>query len=90
MNSMFVGDTGTELVLNCGVDISSATVRKVRARKPGGQTLEWTAGQHSATEIVYTLQAGDLNVSGLWKFQAYIEMPGWKGRGEWAEVMVQA
>lgn len=24
-----------------------------------------------------------------WEFQSYIEMPGWKGRGEWATVEVK-
>lgn len=90
MANMFVGDTGTEVVLNCGVDITTATVRKIRARKPDGKIVEWPATQNSTTEIVYSLQAGDLDKAGQWEFQAYIEMPGWKGRGQWASVVVQA
>lgn len=33
-------------------------------------------------------KAGDLALPGRWKLQAYIEMPGWKGKGEWAELEV--
>lgn len=34
------------------------------------------------------VETGDLNVAGTWELQAYLEMPGWKGRGEWSPLKV--
>lgn len=88
MTKVFVGDEGTAIVLDCGVDVSSATVRQILATKPSGVKVTWTAVAEGVNSIKYIVQAGDLSIPGLWKLQAYIEMPGWKGKGEWAELEV--
>lgn len=89
MSVIYKNDIGTELILDCGVDVSTATVRKVRARMPGGGLKEFVASANTANTIKYVLLDGDFNVAGNWQVQAYIEMPGWKGRGEWAAVQVK-
>ena len=88
MTTVYVGDIGTEIILDCGTDISSATVRKINARKPDGTTLQWLADADGTTSIKYVTVDGDLSAAGLWLLQAYIEMPGWKGRGETARMPV--
>jgi hypothetical protein len=88
MTTVFVGDTGTEIILDCGVDVSTATVRKIRAKRPDGHIKEWVATANSVMSIKYVLVDGDISVEGEWQLQAYIEMPGWKGRGAWATLKV--
>jgi len=89
MSVIYKSDIGTELILDCGVTISTATVMKVRSRNPNGAVKEWVATLNTATSIKYVLLLNDINIAGKWQFQAYIEMPGWKGRGEWATVEVK-
>ena len=88
MTTIFVNDVGTDIILNCGVDISTATVRKIRAKNPLNVVVEWVAVASGIDSIKYTLQTGDVSIAGLWKLQAYVEMPGWKGRGTWADLVV--
>lgn len=79
------GDIGTIIKIDLGEDISTATVRKIKYRKPDGTMGEWTAAAHGTTAVKYTTTAvADLNQVGRWKFQAYIEMPDWKGHSTMA------
>jgi len=80
--SVYVGDEGTEISLDCVVNVSTATVRKIKVTTPTGEDREWIAVADGATAIKYVLAAGDINQAGQWRLQAYIEMPGWKGRGK--------
>lgn len=89
MKTVVMGDIGTEFTLDCGVDISTATVRKIIVLKPDGTTVEWPAVASGANEIMYTTIAGDLVVSGVHYLQAQIEMPGWSGSGETASFEVK-
>lgn len=88
MNTLFVGDVGTDIVVDCGTDISTSTVRKIRAKKPDGKIVEWSATVHEGTKLMYKVVDGDLDQSGRWDIQAYIEMPGWKGKGTWDTIKV--
>lgn len=81
MTTIFVGDIGTELVLDCGVDISTATVRRIMAKDPRGVVHTWEGIAEGTTSIKYTVLSGDIDLTGAWKVQAYIEMPTWKGHG---------
>jgi len=82
----FVGDTGTRVKLDCGEDISTATVMRVKYEKPDGTDGYWTAAldlSDADTEtIYYDTLAADFDQSGRWRLQSYIEMPGWAGHGE--------
>ena len=82
MSKVYVGDIGTEIILDCGSDVSSATVRKIKAKKPDGTTVDWAAVASGANAIKYTTLTGDLSMAGNWLLQAYIETPAWTGLGE--------
>jgi hypothetical protein len=83
VKTVFVGDVGTEFILDCGVDVSEATVMKIIVAKPcGGPVVEWPAVAEGPNAIKYKALAGDLDVDGIYCIQAYIEMPGWSGSGE--------
>lgn len=89
MEIVFVGDVGTEIVVDCGTDVSSATVRSIVIRKPNGAMEVWPAVADGTTAIKHVTVDGDLDVPGVWKLQAAIEMPGWKGSGTIATLTVE-
>ncbi len=88
MTSLFVGDVGTEIVLDCGRDLSSANVMNIVARNPLGVRITWPASLDGTNSIKYTTTAGDIDVDGIWHLQAYIQMPGWCGFGAIATMHV--
>ena len=88
MSTVFAGDVGTEIIVDCGVSVVNATVRKIVAVKPGGRRVRWDAVLEGTNQIKYTTLAGDLDVAGDWSVQAYIELPSWKGYGTIATLKV--
>lgn len=83
MSKHYVGEIGTDILLDCGTDISDAVQQEIWYRKPGAVAMgSWTGALFSShsTEtgaagtnfISYTLAAGDLDLPGDWRFQAYI------------------
>ena len=90
MTTVFVGDIGTEIALDCGVNISTATVRNIIVRKSNRVKATWPATSDGTNGIKYTTLLNDLDVAGEWSVQAYIEMPGWKGYGTIAKLNVTA
>jgi hypothetical protein len=94
-----VGDVNTELgviILSNGtpVDVSSASIKVIKAWKPVSETVvSWATGfKTNGTDghLTYFTQAGDLDEAGLWKLQGHIQLP----TGEWhtskAEVRVSS
>jgi hypothetical protein len=86
--SVFMGDVGTEIIVDCGADITTATVRSIVVRKPSGVKVIWPAEMLTSTMIKYTVLEGDLDIPGKWKLQAYVEMPSGKWFGEVAALNV--
>jgi len=81
MVEVFQGDVGTKIILNAGQDISTATKLKIRYRKPNKVIGEWDAVLEGTDSVYYITQPGDLDVSGAWIIQLYVELPTWKGSG---------
>lgn len=90
MSKTYVGDTGTAIVLDCGQDISTATVRSIEVRKPDGSVTSWPAVASGATAISFTTVAGTLDAPGKWLLQAHITLGGGAWRGETAALAVYA
>jgi len=86
----YIGEIGTDIILDTGVDISSATVLQVKYQKPDGVTGEWTGTVQDTTKIRYTLSEDDIDVAGRWTFQSYVEVSGGKWHGETAEITFAA
>ena len=80
-NKPFVGDVGTVITVNTREDISTATKVSLMVQKPDGSEDEWIGTIYNERYIRYTIADGDFNVAGTYRLQAYVEMPGWKGRG---------
>ncbi len=88
MTTVFAGDVGTKIILDCGVDITLSSARSILVRKPTGTKVEWVAALEGTNSIQYTTLAGDLDEVGRWRLQAYVEMPAWKGSGEVAMLVI--
>lgn len=83
MGKVYVGDVGTKFKFDIGVDVTNVTSCKIYYKKPSGSTGYWAATTEAPTYVVYTISDGDLDESGVWEFQPYVELAsGWKGRGE--------
>lgn len=76
----YVGDVGTLIELDTGVDISTATSVKVSAQKPDGETVLWT-GMISGTKVQYATMPDDLDQAGRWLLQAVVTLPTGTWRG---------
>lgn len=94
-NKPFVGDIGTYIVLDVGIDISGSTV-SILVKKPNSDDIvEWDAfiGPNDATtSIVHIVKSGDFDVSGLYRVRAKVQLESgeWLGVGDWAEFRVYA
>jgi len=84
MGEVFVGDIGTKFTLDTEHDLVAcgATVTKIYVRKPNGIEVIWDGTIENTSYVYYITEENDLDISGTWRFQVYVEMPGWKGRGE--------
>ena len=78
----YVGDVGTEIIVDTCSDITSATKAALLVRKPDNTEHEWLGAVFEDTKIRYLVQVGDFDQAGRYRVQAYIEMPGWSGRGD--------
>lgn len=81
-DKVYVGDIGTDIIVNCGSDISDATDRKLMVKKPDGSIVEWDADIYQSNYLKYTIVDGDFNLQGVYKLQASLTLSGWSGRGE--------
>lgn len=86
----YTGDVGTDIILDCGEDITGATATKIKYKKPDNSTGEWIAGVYNINYLKYTIQSGDLDQAGLWKFQVSLTLGSWSGLGETAEQIIYA
>lgn len=77
----YVGDVGTEIIVDTCSDITTATVTDLLVEKPDGTSHVWSGSAYDTTKIRYVVQAGDFDQDGEYYLQAYVEMPGWSGRG---------
>jgi hypothetical protein len=84
MSKVYVGDVGTEIVVNCGVNISSATEMSIKARKPSGAMVTLSAVLSGQNYMKHVTTEGEMNEPGNWQLQAYVDMPTWRGLGETA------
>ena len=88
-NKIYVGDIGTEIILDALTDISSQTVLQIKYKKPDKTTGFWPASVQDTTKAKYVTAEGDLDQAGTWQLQIYVELSGgWKGHGEATKLVV--
>lgn len=78
---MIYAGTNTTIRLDVCTDLSEATQAAIRYRKPNGEEGSWDA-TIIGTELLYKTKETDLDVAGLWLFQAVVELNGDVLKGE--------
>lgn len=84
MGKIYVNDIGTEITVDCGSDISSATTLELYVHKPNGKNVTWTCILSGTNYIKYTTVSGDLDQAGEYSIQSHLVLPTWSGSGETA------
>lgn len=82
MSKIFKNQGFFILTLDTGIDLTSATVTEIKYRKSNGERGEFTASVVDTTKLTYQFSNDDLDVAGLWQFQAYVEIGGLHAFGE--------
>lgn len=75
-------DEGTIIRVGIGVDVSTATTRKILYKKPDRSYGEWAASLYDTNYIQYITLENDIDQTGLWKIQSYIETSSGKWYGD--------
>lgn len=87
-NKIYIGDIGTTITLNTNETITAATITNIKMRKGDGTIVTLVGELSGADSVTYDFVDGDLSCRGIYKVQAYIEMPDWSGLGETASFQV--
>ena len=83
------GDVGRKLRLNAGENITTASLAQISYKKPSGVTGTWAATIEDLTYASYTtISTNDLDETGNWEIQLYVEMNGAQIHGALAEFHV--
>ena len=86
--SMFVGDIGTELLINLQRDITTATNYSLSVRKPDGTTVTWTPSIYNVKYLRYITINGDFNQDGIYQIQPQLTIGTWTGSGAICKIEV--
>ena len=90
MESVFEGTVGQKIVLEVGVDITAATTKQIKYKKPNGPVQTWDAAEETSTSISYTTIAStDIQGVGIWQLQPYVVTPSWTDHGEIDRLLVK-
>ncbi|MEA5090610.1 hypothetical protein [Solidesulfovibrio sp.] len=94
MDSIYQGDTGVELLVDCGRDIAGAVGPVLRVRAPSGAVRVFPGSlvekDGVTRHIRYVTRAGDLDEAGVYRIQAALTLGDWTGVGRTARLAVRA
>ncbi|WP_029459677.1 hypothetical protein [Solidesulfovibrio alcoholivorans] len=94
MDSIYQGDTGVELLVDCGRDIAGAGAPALLVRAPSGAVRAFAGSlvekDGVTRHIRYVTKAGDLAEAGVYRIQASLTLGGWAGVGRTACLAVRA
>jgi hypothetical protein len=80
MSKAFVGDVGTVITLEVGLDLTSADTTNIRVKKVSPthdiETVYWEGDVFDTTKIKYVTEEGDFDVPGVYKLQSLISFSG--------------
>ena len=85
---VYMGDIGTEIVVDCGVDVSAAATPALKVKKPDSSTATWPATVVESNKLRHITVAGDLDQAGKYLIQPDVNLPTWDGLGETVELTV--
>jgi hypothetical protein len=79
--SLFNNQSLLSITLDCGTNVMTADITMIAYVRPD-QTQGMWVGTPVGNTIVYSFANGDINQSGNWQFQAYVEIGGRKTYGD--------
>lgn len=81
-NIIYVGDT-PEIQADTEQIVAGYSVLQIKAKPPVGDVIVWDADSVlDGTKAVYQVLDDEIDMSGDWKFQTYLELGSYKGHGE--------
>lgn len=89
-DKVYIADTGTAIILDCGQDISAASARSIEVRKPDGTLTTWAAIASGTDAIRFDSLADTFDMAGVWRLQAKVTLAAGVWRGETVAVTVYA
>jgi len=91
-DKIYVGDKGTEIVLDTQTNLTGALVTNIRVIKPDGTVVTWTGSVVDDTKIKYTtsLAASELDLPGRYLLQTFVDTGVWSGHGETVSMTVSS
>ncbi len=93
-DTIYQGDAGTEILVDCGRDIAGAGSPGLVVRTPSGAVVAWPATTKTVNNetryLSYVTSPGDLAEAGVYKVQASLSLGDWSGLGKTAQLSVRA
>lgn len=93
-DSIYQGDFGLEILVDCGRDIAGAGEPGLIVRAPSGAVRRYAATLASADGVTrcirYVTRPGDLAEAGIYRIQASLTLGDWSGLGKTAPLTVRA
>jgi len=81
-----VGDIGTTIIVDMGVDISAATDLNFQVRKPSypltGGEENWTPIIYNTNYLKYVITTGDFDEEGTYEIVPSLILGGWSGSAD--------
>lgn len=84
----YVGDVGTDVIVNCGQSIVGATDTTIEIEKPDGSKVSWVAEVYNSNYLKYVIKADDWDIPGIYKAQAKLTLGAWSGKGKTSKFLV--
>ena len=98
MSKHYIGEIGTQILLDCGISLSDITNAQIYYKKADGVVGTWPgtlyssysdlAGAEGTYYVSYTLAGTDFNSSGDWELQAVVANTAGTWYGETAQMTV--
>jgi hypothetical protein len=82
MSAIFTTQGFLVIVLDTGIDLSTASNLKILYKKPSGVKGEFTATVFETTKLRYQFDNDNLDIPGQWSFQAFVTIGGLNAYGE--------
>jgi hypothetical protein len=85
----YVGDIGTEILVDTCSDLTGATSVSIVVEKPNGDIETWSGTVSDTRYISYIVMNGDFDQSGEYWFQARVVFPSWSGSGNMGKFYIR-
>ena len=98
MAKHYIGEIGTLVALDCGIDLSDIVLSRILHKNPAGLVGTWPGTLYSSYSdiaksegtyyVSYVLAGTDMNVSGIWELQALVANTAGTWYGENAQMTI--